>query len=170
MTRSRYIRLPRSRDCMVIPDPFNILEPWEVVVPVPGIGYLQMDDIVVGRNPCYLPSELFIMNAVHVHDLGRVDAAGRCTAPLFRLPPEERAAAQRWFDRRTGIIVVSTRPVRPEHRDRPWPMTEECVSLLAREPKSVLYFMRKSPHTRSTNVPLLAAEGLGGVRPVCRGR
>lgn len=94
-----HIRLPKSRDYIIIPDPFGLLSPGEVAVKVPGIGYLE-EDVIIGRSPCYHPGELLQVKAVHIYDvLGRMH------------DPASIAQARKWFDVQQCVVILSTQSV-----------------------------------------------------------
>ena len=95
-----HITLPQSRDYLIIPDPFQILDPEEVVVQVPGLGFLE-GDVIIARSPCYDPGELLKVKAVHPLKAGLL---GRRGVNQSDEPFE-------WFDSLQSLVVLSTKPV-----------------------------------------------------------
>ena len=99
-----HIRLKQSRDYIIIPDPFGILEPNEVVAKIPGIGYLE-ENCIMARSPCYHPGELLSCKAVHmINILNRVHQPG---AP----PGQDAMKIFRWFEAQQCVVILSTKPV-----------------------------------------------------------
>lgn len=97
-----HIKLKKSRDYIIVPDPFGILEPHEVVVKVPGIGYLQ-EPCIIGRSPCYHPGELLTVEAVHIIDLiSRCNQDGR---------NKNWKSTFEWFERQQCVVILSSKPV-----------------------------------------------------------
>ena len=91
-----HIRLPKSRDLIIIPDPFSVLRPHEVIVKIPGIGYVQNQNVIVARNPCYDPGELLELTAIHAWDL------------LQRVPISARGTLREWFETQQCVAVLSS--------------------------------------------------------------
>ena len=120
-----HIRLKQSRDYIIIPDPFAVLEPDEVVAKIPGIGYLQAD-CIMGRSPCYAPGELLACRAVHFISDGI----------MGRFPDAQKGLdAFKWFEAQQCVVILSTKPVGqafpgPSGHSADWNPTRNVADLM----------------------------------------
>ena len=95
-----HMKLKKSRDYIIVPDPFGILAPDEVVCKIPGIGYLE-ENCIIARSPCYHPGELLSVTAVHI-----IHVLNRCPGDQ-----NQKMSAFKWFERHQSVVVLSSRPV-----------------------------------------------------------
>jgi hypothetical protein len=95
-----HIKVKQSRDYHIVPDPFGILEPEEIVVKIPGIGYLQKN-CIIARSPCYHPGELLAVTAVPITNLLHRIQTGQ----------NDQMAAYKWFERGQSVVVLSSKYV-----------------------------------------------------------